>query len=62
MRTVGDMRLGAFEQLDERFVDERRWLERVPGPLPLHERSRDPAQLAIDERHQLVPGPLIPLP
>ena len=51
---VGKLWLAVFEQLDERFVDERGRLERMTRRLPPHERPRDSVQLAIDERQQLV--------
>jgi hypothetical protein len=45
---VGDLWLRVAEQLDKRFVDERRWLERVSLALAPHERLRNPSQLALD--------------
>jgi hypothetical protein len=51
---VHEHRLHILEQLDERFVDERRGLQRMPRPLAPHERPGHPAQLAVDLRHQLV--------
>jgi hypothetical protein len=51
VRPVLDIQFRLVEQLEERFVDERRGLERMSGPLPAHERARNPPQLAVDERH-----------
>jgi hypothetical protein len=37
MRAAGEVRVGGSKQLDERFVDERGWLQGVSGPLTSHE-------------------------
>ena len=42
------------------FVDERRRLQRVPGPLATQLAPGDAAQLGIYERQQLVEGTVIP--
>ena len=57
---VGDVRFGVVEQLEERFVDQGGGLERMSRGLALHEGARNPPQLAVDERHQLVEGGSFP--
>ena len=41
------------------LVDERRGLKRVAGPLVAHVPSRNPAQLVVDERDELIEGGLL---
>ena len=49
VRVLGD-------QPDVGFVDERRRLQRLPGLLAAEVRRGQPAQLVVDERHQLRDG------
>jgi hypothetical protein len=60
VRAIGGLWPGVVEQLDERFVDERSRLERVSRVLTPHERLRNPPQLAMDERHELVERGSVP--
>jgi hypothetical protein len=46
----------AVNQPDEDFVDQRRGLQRVAGTLAIHLPPREPAQLVLHERYQLVEG------
>lgn len=41
-----------LDELDERFVDNRRGLKRVPWPLLSHVLARAVAQLFVDERRK----------
>ena len=61
MRAIGEVRIGIVKQLDEGFVDERCRLQGVTGPLAAHERPRNPLQLALHQRHQLVEGGVVAL-
>jgi hypothetical protein len=54
VRAVSDVGRGIVEQLDERLIDQRCRLQRMSGALAAHERLRNPPQLVVDERHQLV--------
>ena len=61
MRAIDEVRPLAFEQFDKGLIDECRWLERVLLRLSPHVRLRNPAQLGVYQRHQLVPGAVIPI-
>ena len=50
------------QQPDHGLVDHRGGREGVVGPLPPHQARGDPAQLVIDQREELTPGPLVPGP
>ena len=54
MRAVSPARPLLVDQADIGLVDERRRLERVPGALASQLRARQPAQLLVDERHELL--------
>jgi len=54
MRAVLEVARAAAEQLQVRFVDERRRLQHVPGSLTAHVAMRKPMQRVGDERRQLV--------
>ncbi len=49
-----------FDELDERFVDDGRGLERVAGPLALHVAAGAVTQLLIYERRQPLQGTGVP--
>jgi hypothetical protein len=51
----------AADQLEVRLVHERRGLKRVAGPFPSQVTLRQPAQLAVNERHQLFARHPIPV-
>ena len=44
------------DELQKRFVHERRRLQSVPGIFTREVAPRDPMQLAVDERGQLLEG------
>ena len=48
-------------QLQVRFVQKRRRLQRVVGPFPPHVKVRKPAQFFMDHGHQLVECRFIPV-
>ena len=48
-----------IEQADIRFVDERGGLKRVFPAFAAHVTARDPPQLVVHQREQLVEGGLV---
>ena len=61
MRAVVPLDRLPVDQADVGLVDERRRLEAVPHALARHAASRDPVELLMDERDQLLEGALVAL-
>jgi hypothetical protein len=53
---------GVTHQPDDGLMHHRGGRERVVGPLPPHQAGGDSAQLVIDQREDLIPCPLVPVP
>ena len=59
MRAAFPLHLTRINQTQISFIDQRRRLHQVAGPLVAHEMMRQPAQFLVDERHQLIERRLI---
>ena len=59
MRAILPAHLSGVDQPHERFVDERRRLQRVAAALASHVAAGQPAQLRFDERQQPLQGRLV---
>ena len=57
--TVAPVDVPLIDQAQERFMDQRRALQRVIGALPAQMRARQTAQFAIDKGHQFVERALV---
>ena len=54
MRTITNLGARLAHQPQIGLVHQRRGLERVPGPLAAQTARREPAQLVVDQREDLV--------
>jgi hypothetical protein len=52
MHPIANGNRGALQEAEERFVDERRGLQRVSGALVGHVVDGDTVQLSVHERNQ----------
>ena len=59
MRATFPLHPTRVNQAQISFIDQRRRLQQVAGPLVAHEMTRQPAQLMVDKRHQLIERRLI---
>src|SRR5438105_15338229 len=59
MRAILPAHLSGVDQPHERFVDERRRLQRVAAALAGHVAPRETTQFGVDERHQPLEGGLV---